>query len=122
MASLHDRDISGTPSRPLTRGTFVNDFTDTIAAYGSSGTGTAKSAPSHFYPKIYLPSKIYEALPAAYVSVGMLFVLGAVYLGLGHGIGYLAAGLTSIFGGLRIHGIRQRARAPFRRTTDVTGE
>jgi hypothetical protein len=49
----------------------------------------------------------------------MLFVLGAVYLGVGHGIGYLAVGLTSIFGGLRIHGIRQRARSSIRQSASA---
>ena len=100
----------------------MNDFTDTIAACGSPGPGTARAVPSQFYPRIYLPTTIYEALPAAYVSIGILFVLGAVYLGIGHGIGYLAAGLTSIFGGLRIHFIRKRARSTMRRTASTDHE
>lgn len=86
----------------------MNEFADTIAAYGSAAPNTALHGRGR---SIYLPTRIYEALPAAYVSVGMLFVLGAVYLGVGHGIGYLTVGLTSIFGGLRIHSIRQRARS-----------
>jgi len=92
----------------------VNEFTDTIAAYGPAAANSATRGRGR---SIYLPTRIYEALPAAYVSVGMLFVLGAVYLGVGHGIGYLAVGLTSIYGGLRIHAIRQRARSSMRQTS-----
>ena len=91
----------------------MNEFTDTIAAYGSAAPNTATRVRGRF---IYLPTRIYEALPSAYVSVGILFVLGAVYLGVDHGIGYLAVGLTSILGGVRIHSIRQRARSSNRQT------
>ena len=94
----------------------MNEFTDTIAAYGPAAANTATRSRGR---SIYLPTRIYEALPAAYVSVGMLFVLGVVYLGVGHGIGYLAVGLTSIFGGLRIHGIRQRARSSIRQSASA---
>ena len=86
----------------------MNEFNDTIAAYGPGAANTVARGRGR---SIYLPTRIYEALPAVYVSVGILFVLGAVYLGIGHGIGYLAAGLTSVFGGLRIHSIRQKARS-----------
>lgn len=94
----------------------MNEFTDTIAAHGPAAANTVTRGRGR---SIYLPTRIYEALPAAYVSVGMLFVLGAVYLGVGHGIGYLAVGLTSVFGGLRIHIIRQKARSSNRQTSSA---
>ncbi len=62
---------------------------------------------------MYLPKKIYEALPAAYISTGTLFILGAAYIGFGHWTmtGYLAVGLSCVFAGLTVNSIRRRQRS-----------
>ena len=62
---------------------------------------------------MYLPEKIYEALPAAYVSIGTMLILGAAYVGIGYWpmVGYLALGVTCVFAGIRVHSIRRRARS-----------
>lgn len=91
----------------------MKDYTDPYAALGPSAADTAKRFPSNIYPNIFLPKMIYEALPAAYISVGMLFIIGAVYIGSGHGpmLGYPAVGLLCIFGGLTLNIIRRRERS-----------
>ena len=80
----------------------MNDFSDTIAT-------TPRAFPGH----IYLPKSLYEALPATYVSMGALFILGAAYIGFSHWtmVGYLAMGLTCVFGGVNIYRIRRKARS-----------
>jgi hypothetical protein len=62
---------------------------------------------------MYLPKKIYEALPATYVTIGTSLILGALYVGIAHSlmIGYLAVGLSCITAGLMVSGIRRRERA-----------
>ena len=80
----------------------MNDYSDTIAT-------TARAVPGY----VYLPKAIYEAIPTAYVSMGSLFILGAAYIGFSHWtmIGYLAMGLTCVFGGVNIYRIRHKARS-----------
>ena len=91
----------------------MHDHTEAFATLEDSIADTAKRFPSNIYPNIFLPEKIYEALPAAYISVGTLFVLGAVYIGLGHGpmVGYLAVGLSCIFAGVTVNSTRRRERS-----------
>ena len=60
------------------RGNSVNDPNDPFATTEPSTAETARPFPGTIYPNIFLPKKIYEALPAAYISVGTLFILGAV--------------------------------------------
>jgi hypothetical protein len=62
---------------------------------------------------MYLPTKIYEALPKIYLAVGALFILGAVYIGIDHGpmVGYSVVGLSCIVAGVLVHKIRRRARS-----------
>ncbi len=75
---------------------------------------TAKRSPSKTYASIFLPKNIYEALPAAYVSAGTLLILGAAYIGIGHGpmvVGYLAVGLSCILAGVTVTSIRRRERS-----------
>lgn len=74
---------------------------------------TAPVSAGSFANRIFLPERVYEALPTAYISFGSLFVLGAFYIGIGHtaAIGYLAVGLSCVAGGMRVHGIRQRERS-----------
>ena len=91
----------------------MNDHTDPIATLEHSVADKAKRVPSGIYPNIFLPEKVYEALPAAYISAGTLFILGASYIGIGHGptVGYLAVGLSCILGGLTVNSIRRRERS-----------
>lgn len=81
----------------------MNDSTEPSVA------GAARPFPSN----IYLPKTIYEALPAGYISVGALFILGAVYIGIGHWpmAGYLAVGVSCILVGVTVNSIRNRERA-----------
>ena len=87
----------------------MNDHTDPDSTLERSVADTAKRSPS----SIFLPAKIYEALPATYVSLGMLFIIGAVYIGIGHApmIGYLAVGLSCILAGVTVNSIRRRERS-----------
>lgn len=62
---------------------------------------------------MWLPRKVYEALPWVYVAIGLLFVGGAAYLGHGDfGSGfYFAFGVVSIASGLIVHYVRTRVRS-----------
>jgi hypothetical protein len=62
---------------------------------------------------MFLPEKIYEALPATYVMVGSSLVLGAAYIGIDQSlmVGYLAVGLSCILAGAMVAGIRRRERS-----------
>ena len=62
---------------------------------------------------MFLPEKIYEALPATYVMVGSSLVLGAAYIGIDQSlmVGYLAVGLSCILAGVMVAGIRRRERS-----------
>ena len=91
----------------------MNNSTAPIATVEHSSSAPAKRRRNHSYPKMYLPSRIYEALPAAYISVGTLLVLGAAYIGIGDGlmVGYMAVGMSCIFAGLTVSSIRHRERS-----------
>ena len=80
----------------------MNDYSDTIST-------TAQALPGH----IFLPEKIYEALPTAYVSIGGFFILGSAYIGFSNWtmVGYLAMGLTCVFGGVNVYRIRRKVRS-----------
>ncbi len=87
----------------------MNDETDPNTTREHSVADTAGRFPG----SVFLPGKIYEALPAAYISVGMLFILGAVYIGIGYGpmVGYLAVGLSCILAGATVNSVRRRERS-----------
>lgn len=75
---------------------------------------------AHDYPRrpnIYLPKRIYEALPAAYASIGMLFILGAIYIGIGRWLTtvYLAVGVSCIVAGFAVNSIRHRERTKLKK-------
>lgn len=91
----------------------MKDSTDPSGAFEQSIRDTAKSFPSSIYANIFLPKKIYEALPAAYIAIGTLFILGAVYIGIDHTpmVGYLAVGLSCIFAGVTVNSTRCRLRS-----------
>lgn len=61
---------------------------------------------------MWLPTKVYESLPALYVAVGALLLLGASYIGVGQGLmpGYMALGSTCLIAGLYVTYLRRRAR------------
>ena len=87
----------------------MNDFSDTVAAIQPSMMESARGHSGY----VYLPKWLYEALPAAYVSIGGLFILGAAYIGFSHWtmVGYLAMGLTCVFAGVNVYRIRRRVRS-----------
>ena len=62
---------------------------------------------------IWIPTKLYESLPVLYVAVGALLLLGALYIGVNHGLmlGYMALGLSCMLGGICVTYVRQRARS-----------
>ena len=98
----------------------MNQSNDPFAALEPSVRDTANHFPRDIYANIFLPRKLYEALPAAYVSVGALLILGAVYIGLGHRpmIGYLAVGLSCIIAGVTVNIVRRRGRSKLEDAVD----
>ena len=62
---------------------------------------------------MWIPEKVYEALPAIYFAIGALLTGGSVYVGLDHGpaLGYLILGSMSIGAGVVVRNVRLRARA-----------
>jgi hypothetical protein len=99
--------------RPLRRTDLVKDSTNPSAALEQPVRDTNQRFPGNTYGKLFLPRKIYEALPAAYIAVGALFIVGATYIGIGHRpmVGYLAVGLGCILAGVAVSSIRRRERS-----------
>lgn len=62
---------------------------------------------------MWLPTSVYESLPCAYVVGGLLFVAGAIYLGLGVSVSplYLTLGIISIFSGVLVFIKRRHVRS-----------
>lgn len=62
---------------------------------------------------MWIPTKTYEALPALYVTVGALIVLGAMYIGASHELmpGYMLVGALSMAAGVVVRNIRRNARS-----------
>lgn len=91
----------------------MNDFTKPFAALDSSVSDSTNRSADSVYPDIFLPTKIYEALPAAYISIGTLFIAGAAYIGIGHGLvaGYLGVGVSCILAGVTVNGVRRKKRS-----------
>lgn len=67
---------------------------------------------------MWLPAPVYESLPYAYVVVGILFISGATYIGLGQGEStlYLGVGAASVLAGIFVYMRRMSARANRRKT------
>ena len=59
----------------------MSDYTNPVSAIDQSTADAAKPLLGNICPSIFLPKKIYEALPAGYILVGTLFILGAAYIG-----------------------------------------
>lgn len=91
----------------------MKDSKNPFSAPEQSAGDTTGRPQRNIVPGMYLPTKIYEALPTAYMSVGTLFILGATYIGIGHGpaIAYLAVGLSCILAGVTVAGIRRKERS-----------
>ena len=94
----------------------MNNSIDPSAVLEQSIGNAAERYPSGIFASMFLPARLYEALPTVYIAVGTLLTLGAVYIGLGHTpmVGYLAVGLTSILGGVTLSSIRRRERSKSR--------
>ena len=62
---------------------------------------------------MWLPKRVYESLPCAYVVGGLLFVAGGIYLGPGVSVSplYLTLGIISIFSGILVFIKRQHVRS-----------
>ena len=61
---------------------------------------------------MWLPKPLYDALPAIYVLVGVLFVAGAIYLGFVHDAApvYAGVGAVCVLSGLLVRRLRERSR------------
>ena len=62
---------------------------------------------------MWIPTKLYEALPAIYVTVGVALIIGTLYVGFDRGfmMGYLAVGLVCIAAGIAVRSIRNDVRS-----------
>ena len=62
---------------------------------------------------MWLPTRLYEALPALYVSTGLSIMVCAAYIGVGSGLmlGYLASGSGCVMGGIYVRWMRDSARS-----------
>jgi len=67
---------------------------------------------------MWLPARVYESLPGAYVIGGLFFVAGAIYLGPGVSVAplYLALGIISICSGILVFIKRRHVRSKNVRT------
>lgn len=68
-----------------------------------------------------LPARLYEALPLAYIVLGLLFVSGVFYIGdRGYGpVAYLLLGFVCIAAGVAIRERRLRSRIATRLDDDL---
>lgn len=62
---------------------------------------------------MWIPTKLYEALPAIYVAMGVSITLGAVYIGISDQLmlGYLLLGAACVMAGIFIKSLRSNARS-----------
>lgn len=62
---------------------------------------------------MWIPTKLYEALPAIYVTTGVSITLGAVYIGISDEmmLGYLILGAACVMAGIFIKSLRSNARS-----------
>lgn len=61
---------------------------------------------------MWLPSSLYESLPTAYIVIGVLFISGALYIGMNHTWTpiYFGLGAASILSGLFVRQRRSLSR------------
>lgn len=62
---------------------------------------------------MWIPNKLYEALPAIYLTIGVSLILGALYIGISHGLmlGYLMLGAGCMMAAILVKSVRSTARA-----------
>lgn len=62
---------------------------------------------------MWIPTKIYEALPAIYFAIGVALIGGTAYIGIYHPpmLGYLVLGLVCISAAIVVANIRHSARS-----------
>ncbi len=62
---------------------------------------------------MWLPRKLYEALPSLYIVIGAMLFAGTFYVGLDHllMIGYLVVGALCVTVGVVVKAVRRKARA-----------
>lgn len=61
---------------------------------------------------MWLPTRLYEALPTLYVVIGLTFLAGSLYIGLNHKLApmYFVLGAVSVLSGLFVSQRRLAAR------------
>ncbi len=61
---------------------------------------------------MWIPTKLYEALPAIYLTTGLTMILCALYIGMDAGlmVGYVVLGSGCVFAGILVHAMRFNAR------------
>jgi len=61
---------------------------------------------------MWIPKKLYEALPAIYFAIGAALIGGSIYIGIDRGpmLGYLVLGSMCISAGIVVRDKRRRAR------------
>ena len=71
---------------------------------------------------MWLPTSVYEGLPTAYVIIGVLFVVGALYIGLSAPFApvYVGLGVTSILVGFLVQYKRHEYRKGSQRSSNST--
>ena len=62
---------------------------------------------------MWIPEKLYEALPAIYFAIGAMLIGGSIYVGVDRGLvlGYLILGSMCIGAGVVVRETRYRARS-----------
>lgn len=62
---------------------------------------------------MWIPTKLYEALPAMYFAIGLALIGGTAYIGINNGpmLGYLVLGFVCISAAILVAGLRHSARS-----------
>jgi hypothetical protein len=62
---------------------------------------------------MWIPEKLYEALPAIYFAIGAALIGGSIYVGVDRGpvLGYMILGSMCVGAGVVVRETRQRARS-----------
>ena len=66
----------------------------------------------NFTSTMWIPEKLYEALPAIYFAIGAALIGGSIYIGVDRGpeLGYLVLGSMCLSAGVVVRDTRHRAR------------
>lgn len=62
---------------------------------------------------MWIPTSLYEALPAIYLTIGVSIILCTLYIGVGDGLllGYLMLGTGCVIAGILVKTMRTEARS-----------